>query len=916
MNKLKAILFFILLFTLSNQSKAQITISGKVSDPNDKLVSNALVEIIDQKDSLNKYTATTDASGYFQISNITDIEKYESTLPKEFLILRNYPNPFNPSTIIHFELPKAENIEIKIFDILGREVRSLFSGFHKAGTDQINWDGRNNFNQGVSAGIYLCQLKTKDNFKVHKMVLLDGGTHSSGKVSYQKISNQNLNQLTKVNARFNFTVKVTGDSLDATFFRNLVCTQDTTLNLTVSKIIKTETIGVDGGTIGNDDFKILIPAGAFDGNYNISLIKIEDDGAFGDNTVTPSFKLKGIPSNYAKPINITAKYSGELSEESYMGISKKVYDIINTDSSIVYDLHSAIDSLGYIVSSIPPKPISNLPKSISNFDETDDFEKLIKFLTSYTHSETEHFTIRYPVIYAEKIPLLAQVFEDAFTVVYDGFQMPYSDINRDIIIESIQGPINNKGGYLFNPDLTFYVNKDNVYNLQLNDIQVGAVQGLFLPSDFIYSSNNWVDYAYYFWIEDLISDDPNYKFPKHFLFWGLEAFEGFNTKYRKDFSNFKESTQMSIHGQGMSAIVKYLREFKNMEYSAIGNYYRTRTYQTWISEFLKLVEDPITAWWSDFFKKYLNNELYKLPEDYFIRFAHTEWNINSEQDISKTFTSTEIGTYQDLSAKMFKINLNFADLDNTQNLKFKMMGPDDNKDLSLILFKVINNKLEFIETTQLAEYEIINPKSYFEDGTGEFLAVLVNSNITQEDYLGESEITLQLSVTPKINISDFDLTSNKCIATIAITAELQIETNGSTENKTELLIFGSEHTIGSFVGNTYNGSYYIDGAREGSYFSGEITVTLNAAHDTIVYASFTGLDEDPYWDIRWEKSFTAKNIPISPYENNVFTFQYDNTDVCKSITNVYYYLKQSSVTTYLGHTCDEFSNVYFRFSKE
>jgi hypothetical protein len=162
MNYLKTILFFILFFTLSNQSIAQITISGTVSDPNNNLVSNALVEIIDQNDSWNKYTATTDISGYFQISNITDIEKHESTMPSEFLILRNYPNPFNPSTIIHFELPKAENIEIKIFDILGREVRTLFNGFHKAGADQIYWDGRKVIIiRGVAAGVYLCQLKTE-----------------------------------------------------------------------------------------------------------------------------------------------------------------------------------------------------------------------------------------------------------------------------------------------------------------------------------------------------------------------------------------------------------------------------------------------------------------------------------------------------------------------------------------------------------------------------------------------------------------------------------------------------------------------------------------------------------------------------------------------------------------------------------
>ncbi len=53
----------------------------------------------------------------------------------------------------------------------------------------------------------------------------------------------------------------------------------------------------------------------------------------------------------------------------------------------------------------------------------------------------------------------------------------------------------------------------------------------------------------------------------------------------------------------------------------------------------------------------MNNELFELPNDYFINRAHDEWNINSEEDVSKTFTST----YQDLSAKIFKINFNYTE---------------------------------------------------------------------------------------------------------------------------------------------------------------------------------------------------------------------------------------------------------------
>jgi len=143
-----------------------------------------------------------------------------------------------------------------------------------------------------------------------------------------------------------------------------------------------------------------------------------------------------------------------------------------------------------------------------------------------------------------------------------------------------------------------------------------------------------------------------------------------------------------------------------------------------------------------------------------------------------------------------------------------------------------------------------------------------------------------------------------------------VETNGSTENKTELLLFGSETTTGSFEGNTYTGSYY-NPALGGGYFSGEIILTLNETLDTIKTATFTGLDENPDWGIRWEKGFTATNIPIRQWENNVFTFPYEDTNICSSIESVHYIYKQNSgTTTYINHTCDEFSNISFTFSKE
>ncbi|MCB9248419.1 MAG: hypothetical protein H6613_07660 [Ignavibacteriales bacterium] len=105
---------------------------------------------------------------------------------------------------------------------------------------------------------------------------------------------------------------------------------------------ETVTIGVEGGTVEKGDLKLTIPAGAFDEDYNISVSEVEDDGAFGDNAVTPSYKISGIPGDYSKPLKLVAKYSGDLSGKSYLGIGQKSLDIIEESSSIVFNMYRSI----------------------------------------------------------------------------------------------------------------------------------------------------------------------------------------------------------------------------------------------------------------------------------------------------------------------------------------------------------------------------------------------------------------------------------------------------------------------------------------------------------------------------------------------------------------------------------------------
>ncbi|MCL5029425.1 MAG: T9SS type A sorting domain-containing protein [Bacteroidetes bacterium] len=94
------------------------------------------------------------------------------TLPKEFVLEGNYPNPFNPSTTIKFELPRRQNVELNIYNMLGDKVRTLVNNVLSSGENKIVWDGKDDNNSVVSSGVYIYTLRMEDKIYSGKMILL------------------------------------------------------------------------------------------------------------------------------------------------------------------------------------------------------------------------------------------------------------------------------------------------------------------------------------------------------------------------------------------------------------------------------------------------------------------------------------------------------------------------------------------------------------------------------------------------------------------------------------------------------------------------------------------------------------------------------------------------------------------------
>ena len=95
-----------------------------------------------------------------------------TVMPEKFTLHQNYPNPFNPVTTLRYDLPENGNVNITIYDMLGRQVKTLINQNQDAGYRSVVWNATNNYGEPVSAGIYLYQIQAGEYMQTKKMVLL------------------------------------------------------------------------------------------------------------------------------------------------------------------------------------------------------------------------------------------------------------------------------------------------------------------------------------------------------------------------------------------------------------------------------------------------------------------------------------------------------------------------------------------------------------------------------------------------------------------------------------------------------------------------------------------------------------------------------------------------------------------------
>jgi hypothetical protein len=104
--------------------------------------------------------------------SVTSVEEQKLTSPDNFALYPNYPNPFNSSTTIRFDINQDSQAALRIYDVMGREIKTLFEGALVRGAYRMIWNGRDNHGNSASSGIYLLRIQAGSFSQVKEMTLL------------------------------------------------------------------------------------------------------------------------------------------------------------------------------------------------------------------------------------------------------------------------------------------------------------------------------------------------------------------------------------------------------------------------------------------------------------------------------------------------------------------------------------------------------------------------------------------------------------------------------------------------------------------------------------------------------------------------------------------------------------------------
>ncbi|VAX27253.1 hypothetical protein MNBD_IGNAVI01-1119 [hydrothermal vent metagenome] len=702
----------------------------------------------------------------------------------------------------------------------------------------------------------------------------------------------------------------------------------------IDDAIATETIGASGGTLETKEFKLEIPPGAFRTGAELKLY-VEDKNEADENSVTKSYQLKGLPTEFTKSLKIGLKYNSTLINESFILFKQKFLFGETGDTLNISNLTQAYDSSGFLWSQLSLRSGNALSKVNSNklfVDFTEFFG-----VSNFTTKTSAHFSLSLPSEISSKATLLLGFLENNYNKIINNVRLSFDNKwwEWPIKVTTIDVKSNSYFIYLARNYQTrqsfkaaniltqFQIDKNLLNQTDFNKtiVELGKDAVNFAMSIYFESSqDSWVRRAIYTWSEELFTENQNFVSPESFLK---------NSKLPLDVGVAqKEGAILNLeHGDGMSSLIKYLVDDET-KFGKEGLKNTLESIQTGtnpVTALIKNVKALKTEWLTDYFQKYIGGKIYKVPASVFVDFQSLTgvWDIQNDADTLMEFkpTNAGVGKMPSLSAQLFLVNLKYPDIDPSKSLTVGVEGDINSDGFSTIIFGYKNGLLENLVQGYASEsiLEIPNLKN---SGYTQFLIVVVNSNGVQP-YDGEFNAYLTLKVEGNDNGgSNNILASNMCSISVVVNGRFRQGDGSEFDGKRD--ITGDAFSVkGSFSGNTFTGNYSNADPIYYETYEGALKITLNDSHSIVTSFKWTHNGKSYSGDFtRFDVG--ASNIPVGDplvyYSDAYRIFRIEGVQTCNSLSSVEYqdYGRwfYDAESTLLSYTCDQESYIHIAFRQE
>jgi hypothetical protein len=601
----------------------------------------------------------------------------------------------------------------------------------------------------------------------------------------------------------------------------------------------TETIGAAGGTLEVEDFSLSVPAGAFDSDVELKLYASEDDQPFGDNSISRTFKIEGLPDVYDGVLHLRIKYQGTISEQGYIAIGEEAFAPSLGEVTTDYRLVQSVDSAGYLICDLksPDEDIRKSPRMYKT-SKPGFLERYYGavYASIPKTSPEGHFKITDAWGMEAKAESLLTYFENAYDMLQSmGFS--YTDRKKwpvEVIIRSFRVaggfviPIagkftRNRRGYDYGQitiNGSFAENKDLMRTISGHEF-FHLVQWLYdsRPESISYEEpypHYWLDEATAVWSEEKYSElGPQNYVSRTFKGFEMEPFKGMQKDYDKNNKGLARD-----HGYGMPGLVKYLLRTYG-EDKLVKIYEGIQAGNHPVDAIISNTESP-GVWLEPFFREYILGNIYNIEPSKWWAEHEGEFTIDSKDDKLKTFSHT----YQDLSGKLFRILLEYPSLNSDVKIRFTVNG-GDNSEVTVFKYSDVLGEIRCLgnSTSEVSVSEIKNLMD-----TGWDLLALVTNTRHESPYTGSSETTLKVEL-----IKSF---AGKIKFFLMLDGTIHVvRFNGDEYDNEGPFSVGTPNLLDTLFSINVSESTYVqtwDVQADDDTWKGNLTVTLNSEHKKIV----------------------------------------------------------------------------------